>query len=171
MHGIAAAEVYMDGIVARNWKKKVLLGVGLLLCIVAMIVFGTYVTYRTGADQLSTGLSTPEEADLRIDVKVENGLVKPQNITSAMGLDNVAPSGNQHGKTNVTDPDVKVRVDGTPIDVPEDGLVHKRINTENGSTSIDVSTQSNSSSGNSRTQSSINIDVDSSVRIRSETRE
>lgn len=171
MYGIGAMEVCMDGMAARNWKKKVLLGGGLLLCIVAITVFSAYVTYRTGANQLSNGISTPEDAGMRIDVKVENGLVEPQSITSAMGLDSVAPSDSQPDEVNSTNPNVKVRIDGMPIDVPEDGSVHKKINTENGSTSIDITTKSNSSSDDSRTRSSINIDADSSVRVQSETGE
>lgn len=161
----------MDSIVARTWKKKVIFGVSLLVCVVAVIFFGTYATYRANAERLSTGVSAPEETDMHIDVKVNNGLIEPQKTMSTQESNNVAPSTNQQAETNETKSDVKVRVDGKTIDVPENGSIHKEITTENGSASIDVSTQSNSSSNNSRTRSSIKVDVDSSVRVRSETRE
>ncbi|MES2630683.1 MAG: hypothetical protein V4611_01880 [Patescibacteria group bacterium] len=157
----------MEGIVVRNWKKKVMVGVGVLACVVAMIIIGIYTTYRADANQLSNGVSAPGEADMRVDVKVDNGLAEPQSVTSATESDNVAPSSNQQEETS---PNVEVRVDGTPINVPESGSVHKVINTEDGSTSIDISTQSNSSSGDSRTRSSLNVDIDSSVQVRNETR-
>jgi len=163
----------VENILTRNWKKKVLFGVGVLVCIVAMVIIGIYTTRHTGANQVSTGASAPKEADMRVDVKVDNGPAEPQDVPSVAGPDSTAPSGSQQGETNQTSQNVKVRVDGTPIDVPENGSVHKVIDSENGSTSIDITTQSDSSSGESRSRSSLNVDMDSdsSVRIRNETRE
>ena len=163
----------MEDIVARNRKKKVVFGVAVLLCIAVMTIIAINTTQYTGANQVSTGVSAPKETDTRVDVKVDNGPAEPQSVISVNELDTAVPGANQQGDANQASSNVEVRVDGTPIDVPENGSVHKVINTENGSTSIDVSAQSNVSSGDSRTRSSLNVDVDgdASVRIRNETRE
>lgn len=162
----------MQGVVAKSWKKEVFLGIGLLLFIVATISIGIYTTNRANADRLSAGASAAKGADMRIDVKLENTMIEPQSITNAMELDNSALNSEQQGSTsNSTSPDVQVHVDGAPIAVPENGSVHKEITTDEGSTKVDISTQSNNSSGDSRSRSSINIDVDSSVRVRSQTSE
>lgn len=160
----------MEGAIGRNWKKKVFFGVAALMCIVALVIIG-YTAHYTSANQLSNGVSAPKETDMRIDMKAKNESVKPEGTTGVIGSDTAALSSNQQGETDETNSNVEVRVDGTPIDVSKDGSVHKVIKTEDGSTSIDISIQSNNSSGDSRTRSSLNVDTDSSVRIRSETRE
>jgi len=169
MYGIDTKEASVHDIVTRNWKKKVFFGIGLLVSVAVMISIGLYAAHRTGANQLSADVTAPEETDMRINVKVDNGVVEPQDAVN----DTRADSTVSNGESSETNPSVQVQVDGTSIDIPEDGTVHKVIQTEDGSTSIDISTQSNSSSGDSRTRSSINIDADtdSSVRIRSQTRE
>lgn len=164
-------EVCVQSITARSRKSTVLFGIGLILFIVATISVGMYAANRTGAEQSITTVSTPNETDTSIEVKVDNGLVEPESITSIMELDNTTLSDTQQSEPAQVNPGVEVRVDGTAIEVPEEGTVHKEIVTEDGSTNIDISTQSNTSSGDSRTRSSINIDVDSSTRIRSQTEE
>ncbi len=101
-----------------------------------------------------------------IDMKVENGLMGTETVTN---LDSTTPpAGDQQAAAA---PKVNVEVNGTPIEVPQNGTVQKEVTTEDGSASINISSQSNTSSGHTRTRSSIKVDSDSSVKIRTETRE
>lgn len=161
----------MQTSVAKTWKKELFFGIGLLAFLIATIITGIYATNRADADRVSTNVSATEGVDMRIDVKMESVLIDPEMITSVMEFDNAALNGNGQEAAGQTAPNVEVSVDGAPIAVPENGSVHKDITTEDGTTSVDISTQSNTPSGDSRTRSSVNIDVDSSVRIRNETNE
>jgi hypothetical protein len=161
----------MQGIAAINGKKKMLLGAGLLVLAVAMILVGIYATFQADARQLERSTPVLNEKDVRIDEKVGNTLLESDAVTGAIEPDTATVDNSQQGETKPANSNVKVRVNGESIAVPENGTVHKEINTQNGSTSIDVTSQSNGSSGNSSTQSSINVDFDSSVQIRGESRE
>ncbi len=101
-----------------------------------------------------------------IDMKVENGLMGTETVTN---LDSTTPpAGDQRAAAA---PKVNVEVNGAPIEVPQNGTVQKEVTTEDGSASINISSQSNTPSGHTRTRSSIKVDSDSSVKIRTETRE
>lgn len=157
----------MQGIAAMNSKKKLLFGAGLVVLIIAAIITGIYMAQRTNAEQSLTNVSTPKEANMNLDVKVENGQVEAQNITNSTGSDSSSSTSTQQGATNTSSSNVNVQVNGTPIDVPENGTVYKEIITDDGSATINFKSESNSSSNDTRTRSKINIDVDSSVRVRS----
>lgn len=162
----------MYNILAVNWKKKILFGVGLLLFISATIVAVTYATFRADANQSSIRMSVPEESNTRVDIKVDNEPEEPNKVAESMESGNSAARGAQQSKAPTSNPNVDVHVNGAPIDVPENGSVHKEIVTQNGSASINVSSQSSSiSASNSNTRSSINVGVDSSVRVQSNTGE
>ncbi|MGH7217903.1 MAG: hypothetical protein ACREGE_00440 [Candidatus Microsaccharimonas sp.] len=147
------------------------LGIGLAMLIIGAIIFSAYAVYQADAHRSLTSVSVPEHTDAYIDVKVEGGQVEPESTTTVMEPDVAPLNGAQQSQTNSTNPNVDMRVNGTPVDVPENGSVHKRVTTENGSTSVDVSSQSNTLSDDSRTRSSININFDSSTQVRNETRE
>ena len=152
----------MHNTAAIDLKKKMLFGAGLLALILVAIFIGINTTNRANANQTSNNVSTPEEMDMNINVKVGDGLVelnKSVNIAESDG------TMSQDG-TNATNPNVQVQVDGVPVTVPENGSVHKEINTENGSARIDISSESSNSSGDSQTRSRININSNSSSSVR-----
>lgn len=162
----------MHDIAATTLKKKLLIGAGVLALILATIGIGLYTTYRAGADQFTSNVAAPEEADMRIDLKINDGLVELEKITNVAEPE-TASNSTEQGQTSSTNSNVEVQVNGTPIDLPENGSVQKEIVTEDGSAKINISSQSNTSSGDTRTRSSIRIDsdTDSSLRIRSHSTE
>ncbi len=156
----------MHGTAASNWKKNRLFGIGLFIGILVVILIGLYATYRANTNNLlSNSASISNTTDANLDVKVENKSMEIESKPSTTAPDTTVPTASQPAETNVSSSDIDVRVNGTPIEVPENGTVHEQIITENGSTKIDITSQSNTSSGDSRTRSSINLDVDSSERI------
>lgn len=157
----------MQRIAAMNSKKKILFGVGLIVLIIATIITGLYVTNRTNANQSLTNVSTPKEANMNLDVKVQDGQVEAQSISNATESGDTSSSDTQQGATNTSNSNINVQVNGTPIDVPENGTVYKEIITDDGSATINFKSESSSSSNDTRTRSKINIDVDSSVQVRS----
>lgn len=161
IYAIGAKEVCMQGIAATNLKKKMLLGASLLVLAVAMIFAGMHATFQADAKQSVGSTPVSNKNDIRIDEKVGNTLMESNTVPSAKESDNASLGSGPQGETKPANSNVEVRVNGEPVTVPENGSVHKEINTENGSASIDVSSQSHTSTGNSSSQSSINVNFDS----------
>lgn len=157
----------MHGIAEANRKKKLLIGVGLAVLIVATLIIGIYVTNRAGANESSVTVSSPEETDMYIDARVESIPTDLEALNDSVGSDGTSAETTQQGETSSTDSNVQVRVNGAPIDVSKNESIHKEIHTENGSTRINISSQSSGSSNDS-TQSSINIKIDSSAQVQNE---
>ena len=156
----------MHNIATLSLKQKALIVAGLLVLLAVAVTFALSIANRAEANQSVTGTAVLEASAMDIDMKVENGLMGTETVTN---LDSTTPStGNQQAEAA---PKVDVEVNGTPIQVPENGTVKKEITTDEGSASINISSQSNTSSGHTRTRSSIKVDSDSSVKIRTETRE
>jgi len=158
----------MRGIVFANLKKKPLLGAGLSVLVVATITTSVYATQQADANQSSSNILMPVETDIHIDMMAGDWLVEPDNLANLTEMTSNAPSSGQQG---VTDSNVNVRVNGMSIDTPENGTVYKEITSEDGSTRINFRSNSNTSSGESQSRSSVKFNVDSSVEMRSETRE
>lgn len=96
---------------------------------------------------------------MNIEMKVESGLANPEDVPGITEPDNTT----QQGAANQN---VQVQVDGVPVTVPENGSVHKEINTENGSARVDISSESSNTSGDSHTRSRININSNSNSSVR-----
>lgn len=158
----------MQGTVSTNLKKKLLIGVGLSALVITAIVTGVYAAHRADANQPSSSVVVVEEADMQINLDASDWLVKPDNL---IHLTDFASSASSGGRQGVANSNVEVRVNGKSIDAPENGSVHKKITTQDGSTSIKFWARSNTTSGESFDQSSINVDVNSSVEMRNDTRE
>lgn len=147
------------------------LGIGLAMLVIGVIVMSVYVVYQTDAHRSLTSVSAPERTDSYIDMKVESVQVQPEAAPTVTEPDATPLGDTQQNASTPANSNVEMRVNGTQVDVPENGSVHKNITTENGSTSVDVSSRSNTSSDDSHTRSSINIDFNSSTQVRNETRE
>ena len=156
----------MHDIATLSFKKKALIVAVLLVLIAVAVSFALYTSNRAQANQSVTGTPVLEASTMDIDMKVENGLMETESVTSPGS----SPSSESTQQTEAT-PKVNVEVNGTPVQVPENGTVKKEITTEEGSASINISSQSNTSSGHTRTRSSIKVDSDSSVDIRTRIRE
>ena len=152
----------MHNIATLSLKQKAFIVAGLLALLAVAVTFALSISSRAEANQSATGTAVLEASAMDINMKVENGLMGTETVTN---LDSTTPpTGDQQAAAALR---VTVEVNGTPIEVPQNGTVQKEVTTEDGSASINISSQSNTSSGNTRTRSSIKVDSDSSIQIRS----
>ncbi len=152
-------------------KKRLFIGAGLAALVVVAIATGIYATQQANANQPSSNVVVPGETDMHIDLQVNDLMAEADTLADLTEMVDGAMSRGQQGDGGASNSNVQVRVNGTSIDTPENGIVHKQITTQDGSTKIDFWSHSSTTSGESMDRSSINVDVDSSVEMRNNTQE
>lgn len=149
-------------------RKKAIFGAIIAGLVVVAIFAGIHVLNRTPSQQSSNNIVVPEEADMNIELKVGDWLAMPDNAVNLPESPNTATDDSQQGATNTANSNVELRVNGVPVETPANGSVQKQIITEDGSTRVNFWSQSNTSSNESDGQASINVDIDSSIKVRNE---
>lgn len=134
-------------------SHRILLFVALVLMILVSLAGWYYVdslqqTTRTASQRTATdapALTVPARKDIPADESTINATIKTDSTPPAV---------------------TQVRVNGQRIQTPQTGAVHKTIQNNDGTTTVDISVDANSS-GTTTTRSSTSIELNSSSEVNS----
>lgn len=161
----------MHSKLSSSRKNNLILVAALAALAVVAVVAGIYASNQADANQSSGNVAVPEEADMNIELKVGDWLATPDDAVNLPESPNAATGDRQQGATNTANSNVELRVNGVPVETPANGSVQKQIITDDGSTRVNFWSQSTTSSDESDGQASIDVDIDSSIKVRNETSE
>jgi len=140
---------------ATTWSKshQVLLFLVLFLVIISTIIGLYYVNSKQqpsrAASENTKSVLPSVPTPIRNNTSVNSTDI--QSVTQSGGVPHV---------------NTQVQVNGQQIQTPQTGTVHKVIQDDNGTTTVDISTDANSS-GTTSTNSSTNIELNSTTELNS----
>ncbi|MNH58530.1 hypothetical protein D3C73_103340 [compost metagenome] len=144
-------------------KSVAALRVGVPLFVVA--VASTLGWYSSSASKPATAVDVTSEEAVVSEQQVE--APKPASTDSINSID-ASLEVTQSKSDSASEPvvETKLNINSEPVVIPEDGTVHKVIQDENGTTTVDISVDSQTN-GSSEKSTSMNVEVNSSNQLES----
>jgi len=138
-------------------RQGILVALGAASVLAVALV--TFVVVRTNASQASvkTTITSSQTATPDKDEAVFSAAEKTDDITTQENQPmTTQSSSNSDSTSNV---DTKITVNNQDIPVPENGTVHRTIQSDNGTTNVTVNTSTGTTSNQSTTSTSTNVNT------------
>jgi hypothetical protein len=143
-------------------KSVAALRVGIPLFVLAMA--STLGWYSSSVSKpAATADVTREEAPIDAQQQVETPKSAPTDSTNSI---DASLEVTQTDSTEAPAVETKLNINSEPVVIPEDGTVHKVIQDENGTTTVDITVDSQAN-GSSENSTSMNVEVNSSNQTES----
>lgn len=143
-------------------KSVAALRVGIPLFVLAMA--STLGWYSSSVSKPATTADvTREETPIDVPQQVETPKSAPTDSTNSI---DASLEVTQTDNTEAPAVETKLNINSEPVVIPEDGTVHKVIQDENGTTTVDITVDSQAN-GSSENSTSMNVEVNSSNQTES----